>query len=173
METDYTKAPRYPYLTSYLHNRHGIDSSVDPKYDWWFHHFPRRSEYWDLIHRHGKYYDRLDPVYLKTYSRFNNRDDYVPNWNNYRLSHPDLFGNFNSLDRTTRDPEKSEFEKWLENKYNILPRRERMDLLEKFYLDRYDQARYKNCIGGTYIPPSKLYDNPHYRNMSVSGNYST
>lgn len=64
---------------------------------------------------------------------------------------------------------KSEFERWLENKYNLLPRRERMDLLEKFYMDRYDQARYKNCVGGTYIPPSKLYDNPHYRSMSVTG----
>jgi hypothetical protein len=52
----------------------------------------------------------------------------------------------------------------------MLPRGERMDLLEKFYMDRYDQARYKNTLGGgSYIPPSKLYDNPHYNNMNIKG----
>lgn len=76
-EVDLATGVRYPYTTSYLYDRYG--SNLYRQYDWWYNTFPHRSEYYDLIHRHGRYSTRLSPGYLSTYDKYNSASCYVPN----------------------------------------------------------------------------------------------
>ena len=103
-----------------------------------------------MIHSHDKYHHRLNPSYLSLYDRYNNAADYMANPRNFRISHPEDFGSM----RAPLDPERSEYLKWLENRYQDMPRSERMEMLNRFYEGRYNHERMKSTMGGSYLSPS-------------------
>lgn len=171
---DSGNAPRYPYLTSYLHDRYG--DSLCSDYDWWYYHFPRRSEYWNSVHTHGRFHDRLNPSYLSVYDKYNSSQNYVPNHESYRLSHPEEFSDKSQPENKVRRYELipqdlSEYSLWLKDKYHDMPKAQRMEMLDKFYASRYSQDKVRGILGGTYLPPSRLYANKELNKFQMKGKY--
>lgn len=151
---DYSLPCRYPYTSAYLHN------SCLPSID---HHLQNVyndtycNSYYDMLHKHGSYHHRLDPYYLRNFHTYNSYYPYV-----YRRFEP-----------YTRDGVYDTWLKEVQNRY-----RHPIDSSRRYSecyghlspntsYDWRDMSKRDRILDTAplYLTPSRLYDNPDYRDL--------
>ena len=146
---------------------------------------PGTSYYWDLFHRPESYHHRLDPGYLTNMHAYSSHYPYTLGENNFRETA------FRPCGRTDATTEHEQWIKDVRHKYagstlgnktfaDKLRTRIGVDLeeVEKVSRDRFFEAQRDRDLrsmfeeshmvrgqGHLFLTPSRLYDNPDYRDL--------